>query len=370
VLLQTLHTQPWLPKPNITQLFLGGERLSCELVEDTLRTFPGLHLWNLYGPTEATANALAASVRTAEQKVSLGRPVANACVHLLNLNLSTVPRCVPGEICIGGAGVGRCYVNRPDLTAERFVPDPFSERPGARMYRTGDLARLLSENQVEFLGRRDSQLKIRGYRVEPGEVEIALQAHPSVQEAAVQAREYPDGPRLVAYLVKRDRADINTTAIKDFLMTKLPSHMIPSIFFHVEDLPRLASGKKDYRSLPTEAEELPVVSSEFLPPSNPLEERLAQIWSQMLGVPRVGRSDNFFDLGGHSLLATQMISRIPQSSLGEVPLLTLFFEQPTVAALAEALLNSLPPGTSPEDALALFEDSVLSEKLPASREVA
>jgi len=323
----------------------GGEALPAELAA-RLRARVGA-LWNVYGPTEttiwSTAQQLGAGADVGRGHASIGAPVANTRVYVVDRSLSPLPAGVPGELLIGGVGVARGYLGRPGLSAEKFVPDPFAAGPGARLYRTGDLARWRPDGTLEFLGRNDHQVKVRGFRIEPGEIEAALRQAPGVADCAVVAREDETGDRrLVAYIV----GEAETAALRDRLRRSLPEYMVPQAFVRLERLPLSPSGKLDRRALPA-----PAYGAEArrVPPATPLEEVLAGFWAAVLGPEEVGATDGFFDLGGHSLLAVRVISRI-RAGLGvEVPL-RAFFEGPTVRELArrvEALRREgavqLPP---------------------------
>jgi acyl carrier protein len=246
-----------------------------------------------------------------------------------------VPVGVRGELCIGGLGVSRGYLRRPSLTAERFIPDPFSDQPGARLYRTGDLARYLPDGQIEFLGRLDHQVKIRGYRVELGEIETTLSQHPEVRDAVAMVREdTPTGRRLVAYVVPvQAESGPTTSELRRYLKQKLPDHMVPSAFVSLEALPLMPNGKVDRRALPVPDTLRPDLGEASVAPRTPVEKVLAGIWAEVLALEQIGIHDDFFDLGGHSLLATQVVSRVRQSFQVELPLRRLF-ETPTVADLA------------------------------------
>jgi hypothetical protein len=233
---------------------------------------------------------------------------------------------------IGGVCLARGYLNRPDMTAERFIPDHLSNQPGARLYRTGDLARYLADGNIEFLGRIDNQVKVRGFRIEPGEIEATLRRHPSVQEAVVVVRGQDD-KRLIAYLISDHDPPPSTTELIRFLGETLPAYMIPSIFVFLDALPLTPSGKVDRRSLPAPDQQRPTLEHVFVAPRTPVEQILAEIWTSVLGLQQVGINDNFFELGGHSLLGTQIVSRV--RSLFEVELpLRCIFESPTIALLA------------------------------------
>ncbi|HVR99225.1 MAG TPA: amino acid adenylation domain-containing protein, partial [Thermoanaerobaculia bacterium] len=305
---------------------LAGEPLRRELVSRLYESSGVQEVYNLYGPSEDTTYSTGVLVaRSEEREPSIGRPLANARVYVLDVlghGLRPVPPGAAGELWLGGEGLARGYLGRPDLTAERFRPDPFGGA-GGRLYRTGDRARWLAAGELEFLGRLDHQVKVRGFRIEPGEIEAALARHPGVAEAAVVVRE----DRLVAYVAPGPDA----AELRAFLRERLPEYMVPSSWVVLERLPRTPNGKVDRRALPALLERR--VERRFTAPRTPVEELLAGIWSDLLRVERVGADDDFFDLGGHSLLATQVVSRL-RGALGvELPLRSLF-EAPTVAALA------------------------------------
>ncbi|MET0400360.1 MAG: amino acid adenylation domain-containing protein [Longimicrobiaceae bacterium] len=324
--------------PALRALGVGGDRIAGATAK---RWSEGRRMYNLYGPTEiavfCTAHAVAPG--TAESP-PMGRPVANARVYLLDGAMSPVVPGVPGEMFVGGRGVARGYLGRPDLTAETFVPDPFSGEPGARLYRTGDLARLRVDGELEFRGRADAQVKVRGFRIEPGEVEAALLALGGFREAVVVARDdAPGGPGLVAYLVPDDGAPPPDP--RQGLRERLPEHMVPSVFVVVDAIPRTPGGKTDRRALP--APGTATAEREYVAPRGALETLLAAVWAEVLGRERVGIGDDFFDLGGHSLLATRVSTRLGESRIA-VPV-RMLFQHPTVEALASALAAAEPrPG--------------------------
>ncbi|HHH41043.1 MAG TPA: non-ribosomal peptide synthetase, partial [Chloroflexi bacterium] len=298
---------------------------------------------NAYGPTEATITTplfqtLAPPDHMGETpRLPIGRPIPNVRLYLLDPHLRPVPVGVPGELFIGGEGLARGYLHRPDLTAQAFLPDPFSGLPGARLYRTGDLARFLPDGNLEFLGRADAQVKVRGFRVELGEIEAVLGRHPALREVAVAAWE--DGAatkRLVAYIVPGEEGEPDVGELRRFLEERLPDYMVPSAFVTLEGLPRTPGGKVDRRALPAPEGERPFLEQEYVAPRTPEEELIATLWAQVLGLERVGVHDNFFELGGHSLLATQVVSRLRDALQIEVPL-RILFEHPTVAELAERI---------------------------------
>ncbi|HET6232844.1 MAG TPA: amino acid adenylation domain-containing protein [Longimicrobiaceae bacterium] len=313
--------------PHLRSLTSAGEALTAEQAG---RWFAGRHFVNAYGPTEATVCATMSDDEDGSRKPTIGRPVPNARVYVLGGGTTLRPIGVPGEICVGGVGVARGYLRRPGLTAEKFVPDPFAA-DGTRLYRTGDRGRWLADGRLEYLGRMDEQVKVRGFRIEPGEIEDALLRLPGVASAAVVAREdVPGDVRLVAYVVHRAGAELPSAGeMRDALRREMPEHMVPALYVTVDSIPLTPNGKVDRRALP--APERP--ADTYVAPSTPTEEALASLWAELLRAERVGSGDNFFDLGGHSLTATQMISRLRGPFGVELPLRALF-EAPTLAGLA------------------------------------
>jgi amino acid adenylation domain-containing protein/non-ribosomal peptide synthase protein (TIGR01720 family) len=317
------------------RLVLGGEACSWSLVEKITRLAPACVVLNHYGPTEATVGAItnelsSEDIERQSDTVPVGHPLGNMQAYILDQQLRPVPRGVPGELYLGGACIARGYINRADATAEKFVPSPFSNA-GDRLYTTGDRARYLADGRIEFLGRVDNQVKVRGYRIEPREIELAMLDHPVVSESVVVAREDQTGDRrLVAYVVTHNRTKINTTELRRFLDGRLPEYMIPSAFVFLDHLPLTANGKIDRAALPLPDHSRP--DSVFAAPRNPVEEVLVNIWSSVLGVDRVGVHDNFFDLGGDSILSIQIIARANQAGLGLLP--RQLFQHQTVAELA------------------------------------
>ncbi|MBV9927471.1 MAG: amino acid adenylation domain-containing protein [Acidobacteria bacterium] len=339
--------------PALRLVIIGGERALPERV-GAWHAHAGARprLLNTYGPTEttivATAAALSADAVGASREVPIGRPVGGARAYVLDPAQRLVPVGVPGELYVGGTGVARGYLKRPELTAERFIPDPFSGEPGARLYRTGDRVRWLPAGQLEYLGRTDNQVKVRGFRIELGEVEAALAAYPSVRDAVVVAREEAAGERrLVAYFTTEGAEPPAAVELRRHLRATLPEHMIPSDFVALEALPLTVSGKIDRRALPAPERGRATPGEGFVAPRSPLEEVLASVWAELLGYGEVGVNDNFFDLGGHSLLATQLISRVREAFRVDVPLRDIF-ETPTVAGLAEKVAAALQLTEAPE----------------------
>ncbi|KAG9578272.1 hypothetical protein KCV01_g16641, partial [Aureobasidium melanogenum] len=315
-------------------LLVGGDRLTA--TPPFLPTH--INVVNNYGPTEITVVATSGTVGAGETHPSIGRPIANTRLYLLDAYGEPVPFGAVGELYIGGAGVARGYWNRPELTTERFLADPFSDVPGARMYRTGDMVRYLPNGEVAYLGRNDDQVKIRGFRIEPGEIEARLLELDDVRDVAVVARAIGAGEkRLVAYVVPQeagDHEDIVPT-LRSRLGQSLPDYMVPSAFMLMDALPLTPNGKLDRRALPT-PDDAAYAHERYEAPHDGVESVLAELWQDLLGLERIGRHDNFFALGGHSLLAVRLLGRLPGHFQVELPLSTLF-ASPTVAQLAEAI---------------------------------
>ncbi|HEX4497848.1 MAG TPA: non-ribosomal peptide synthetase, partial [Thermoanaerobaculia bacterium] len=308
-------------------------------------------LVNMYGITETTVHVTWRPLGRADAASSrsrIGRPLADLSLHLLGPHGEEVPPGAPGEIHVGGAGLARGYLHRPGLTAERFVPDPFSGEPGARLYRAGDLARLLPGGDLEFLGRIDHQVKIRGFRIELGEIESALARHPGVRECVADVRELIAGERgIVAWWVPAAAASPDPDELRAFLRRSLPEYMLPAAFQPLAALPLTPSGKVDRRALPA-PERAGLAAS--TPPATEVERALAELWRALLGVERVGREDDFFALGGHSLLATRLASRLRDRFQRELSA-QLVFHSPTLSAMALAVEASAA-AASHEPALA------------------
>ena len=316
------------------KVLCGGEALPPELATQ-LRERCG-ELWNLYGPTETTIWSTACKIERPGERITIGRPIANTTIYLLDANLNPVPVGVPGELYIGGEGLARGYSNRPELTAERFLPNPFSVNPSARIYKTGDVARYLPDGRIECLGRSDHQVKIRGFRVELGEIESLLRAHATIADAVVIPRQDATGNSvLVAYMVSWDGAAIDTKALRESLNAKLPAYMLPAAYVELPTLPLTPNGKVDRRALPAPEFDQRSLNA-YLAPRTQTEEALARIWAEVLRLPKIGVDDNFFEIGGHSLLATQVIARIAERLSAQLQVRTLF-ECPTIARLAEAV---------------------------------
>jgi len=322
----------------VRQLLAGGDVLSAPHVRRTLQSLPGVRLINGYGPTENTTFTCCHPMTDPAQvpdSVPIGRPIANTTVYILDRQMQPVPVGVRGELWTGGDGLAAGYFNRPELTAERFVADPFGNARTDRLYRTGDFARYLPDGTIQFLGRMDDQVKIRGFRIELGEIEASLLRHPAVRQAVVIVRDEPlAGRQLVAYLVADGLERTGPRDLRAFLKAILPDYMIPAVFVWLDRLPLTPNGKVDRRALPSPATEATGEHPEAAAsPWNELELRLARLWEETLGVKRVGRRDNFFDLGGHSLLAARLFARMEKEFGRKLPL-SVLFTAPTVEQLA------------------------------------
>jgi acyl-coenzyme A synthetase/AMP-(fatty) acid ligase/acyl carrier protein len=320
---------------SVSVVNLAGEKLRTEVVNQ-LYALPHIKkVYDLYGPSEATTYATW-TLRKPNAPATVGRPVANTQIYILDAEMQPCPVGVTGEIYIGGDCLARGYINRPELTEERFIPDPF--RPGGRLYKTGDLGRYFPDGNIDFLGRKDHQVKIRGYRIELGEIEAVLAQHPAVQECVAVARdEGAEEKQLTAYIVAQASSKPSASDVRRFLRERLPDYMVPTAFVAVSALPLTANGKVDRKALPAPtsttllADEGQVASS-----VTPVQEALIEIWRQVLGVEQVGLHDDFFDLGGHSVLVTQITSRVRQ--VFEIDLtMRHLFGAPTVAALAKVV---------------------------------
>ncbi|HEY0603658.1 MAG TPA: amino acid adenylation domain-containing protein, partial [Herpetosiphonaceae bacterium] len=358
-----LADDPIVLPSDLRLMIIGGERAQSARLAQWQQIAPQVQMLNTYGPTEAT---IVATAWEAEQpadvlrELPIGRPLRNVQGYILDQQLRRVPVGVPGELCLSGPALARGYLARPDVTAEKFIPDPFASHPGSRLYRTGDLARYLADGNIEFLGRIDDQVKLRGFRIEPGEIEAALLAHEAVREAAVMARD----DQLVAYVVLKENQEPRTknqgdepdgsrspgghpvlgstsseslaSILRAFLSSRLPAYMVPSTFVLLDALPLTASGKLDRRTLPAPARQT-ATDSAYAPPTTPLEQTIAAIWQQVLHIEQAGIHDNFFDLGGHSLRLLQVQNQI-RTQLEREVLLPELFRRPTIHELAQYLV--------------------------------
>lgn len=328
----------WEGTPGMKAL-CGGEPLPPELARELILRCA--ELWNMYGPTETTIWSTCARIRDANH-ITIGSPIDNTTILIVDSQMAPVPVGTPGELLIGGEGLARGYVNRPELTAEKFIAHPTVK--GQRLYRTGDLARLLANGEVECLGRLDFQVKLRGYRIELGEIEAVLASHPCVLQAVVMAREdIPGDKRLVAYLTTRPGALFSVSEVREHARAKLPDYMLPAAFVVLEAIPLTPNGKIDRKQLPAPGTSVLTTSNYEAPPANTLEQRLASIWGRVLSLPSVGRHQSFFDLGGNSLLAVAVFADIEKQFARRLPLAVLF-DHPTIAGLAEYLNTTEPTG--------------------------
>ena len=329
----------WQGNPTLTML-CGGEALPRSLADRLINK--GAALWNLYGPTETTVWSSACRVEAGETPISIGRPIANTQLYVLDQRLRVVPVGVVGELYIGGAGLARGYRERPGLTAERFLPDPFGDLLGGRLYRTGDLARWRLDGSLECLGRVDHQVKIRGFRVELGEIEAALMRHEAVRETVVAARPDATGEAsLAAYVVPRERLDpIAPGDLRRWLVDLIPEYMVPTAFVILDSLPLTPNGKVDRQALPNPADARLQVQAQFVPPRGPIEQAIAEIWTDLLGGQPVGAHDSFFERGGHSLLAVQLLARLRNIFNVDAPLRD-FLDDPTVSRLGDIVERAL-----------------------------
>jgi acyl carrier protein len=325
----------------IQRMMVGGEALPPPLARELNELIAG-RVMNMYGPTETTIwSAVHVLDKQHEGPVPLGRPLANQSLYVLDRRQQPLPVGVPGELVIGGKGVVRGYLHRPELTAERFLTHPFQGAAGGRVYRTGDLARLTEDGMVEFLGRLDHQVKVRGYRIELGEIEAALLANPAVREAVVVAREdVPGDVRLVGYLVAAGGEAIVQNELREQLRERLPEFMVPAHLVVIDAMPQTPNGKIDRKALPAPdtAGTVPAAAEAFVAPTEGIEATIASIWKDVLKLPQVGTRDNFFDLGGHSLLAVQTHRRLKEALQRELSI-TDIFRFPTIQSLSAYLGN-------------------------------
>ncbi|GAB3890709.1 hypothetical protein GCM10029964_062680 [Kibdelosporangium lantanae] len=327
-MLDALLTESDLPAV-LRLVFCSGEALPPTLAARALAALPEIGLHNLYGPTEAAVDVTQHACVVGEATVPIGRPVGNTRIEVLDATGERVPVGSPGELCIGGIQLARGYVGRPGLTAERFIPDA----GGGRLYRTGDLARWLPGGELEYLGRLDHQVKVRGFRVEPGEIEAALTADPAVRSAAVLApRGHDGGRRLVAYVVPEGGVRVDERALADRLRQHLPEHLVPAVYVQLDELPVTGNGKLDRAALP--APEM-VDQTTYVPPATAAERTVATVWSDVLGIARVGANDDFFTLGGDSIRSLKVVARL--RAVGVPAAISDLYRHPTVRGLAGAV---------------------------------
>jgi amino acid adenylation domain-containing protein len=324
----------WKGDPGL-KILIGGEAVSQKLANQLLPR--SASVWNVYGPTETTIWSTLSKLEAGQSAVTIGRPIGNTEIFILDKMLQPVPIGVAGELHIGGDGLARGYLKRPELTAEKFIVHPLNPDRKARLYKTGDLVRYLPNGDIEFLGRIDHQVKIRGFRIELGEIETVLRQHPGINETVVLAREdTPGDKRVVAYFVPTRDATPTTAELRSFLKEKLPEYMLPSIFATLRSMPLTPNGKVDRRALPAPDQADLAPTGTFAPPSDAVESQLVRMWESVLGVRPIGTRDNYFELGGHSLLAVKLMNRIEEAFGKTLPIATLL-EAPTIEKLAAIL---------------------------------
>ncbi len=352
---------------NLRYMIIGGDVVDPKVIARVLLSNPPKHLINGYGPTETTTFATTyeiSVIRRDERSIPIGRPIANTRVYILNVDGEPAPIGVMGELYIGGAGVALGYLNRPELTAERFVADSFAGEGGGRMYRTGDLGRWLPDGTIEFAGRNDCQVKVRGFRIELGEIEAQLERHPGIREGVVVAREEsPGNQRLVAYYTGAEMGEdtVGAEVLRTYLAANLPDYMVPAAYVRLESLPLTPNGKLDRKALPIPEADAYAVRG-YVAPESEVESVLAEIWSEVLKVERIGRHDNFFELGGHSLLAVTLIERMRRRGL-QVDVRALF-NSPTPAGLAEVVSWDAGRVEVPPNGIPLDCGEIRPEMLP------
>jgi acyl-CoA synthetase (AMP-forming)/AMP-acid ligase II/acyl carrier protein len=355
--LQMLVDAGWTGSASL-KIVCGGEALPRALAEELLTR--GASLWHMYGPTETTVWSSVLKLERGEGPLPLGGPIANTCFYVLDQHRQVVPIGVPGELFIGGDGVALGYHDRSALTAEKFVDDPFGG-PGERLYRTGDLVRWREGGTLEFLGRIDQQVKLRGFRIELEEIEAVLDGHSAVASAVATVREdLPGDRRIVAYFVPAANQAVEIDELRRLLKTKLPPFMIPSAFVQLASLPVTANGKLNRGALPSPDGARPDLRGPYVAPESPVEEALAAIWQEVLGIDRVGIDDDFFDLGGHSLLAVKMLARLHERIGLTVPLGSVFGRS-TLRELAEAVTAELLGDASGEEVAQMVADAEVRE---------
>ena len=356
----------WPGNPKLKML-CGGEALPRDLANQLLAK--GGELWNMYGPTETTIWSAAALVANDNAPINIGQPIANTQLYILDPHLQPVPMGVTGELHIGGLGLARGYRNRSELTAERFIPDPFSGEPGARLYKTGDVARLRAKGQIEVLGRLDHQVKIRGFRIELGEIEARISEHPQVKEVVVTAREdVPGRKQLVAYLIPQPGAASPLVPdLRGLLETKLPDYMIPAFFEELVALPRTPNGKINRKALPAPKTQAALPNRPYVAPRNPIEVKLTEIWGEVLGRERVGIEDNIFEIGGDSLLIFRIAARANEAGLPIT--IRQFFQHRTIVEMVgkmdSAEFKPAPSGPPAPSITAVSRDAYRRSSTPA-----
>lgn len=338
VTFRMLNSAEWSGSKNL-KILCGGEAMPKELAYDLIRKCK--ELWNMYGPTETTIWSTVEKVVINDNDktgyINLGKPIDNTLIYVLNSEFQPVPIGFPGELFIGGDGLAKGYFNLPEMTNDKFLPDPFSKVTGARMYRTGDLVQQTEEGKLEFLNRVDSQVKIRGFRIELGEIESALTQWKTIKDNVVIVREdTPGDKKLVAYIIKKDQGETDLAELRQFLKTKIPEYMVPTAFVFIEQFPLTPNGKIDRKVLPSPQEVAPQEAKAYAEPKTEIEKKLAKIWEDVLKVPRIGIDENFFEIGGHSMLAVTLMVKI-EKELGTRLPLSVLFDHSNIEAMAKLL---------------------------------
>jgi len=346
-----LAVMPIEELPALQTMIVAGETCSVELIR---QWSANRDFFNAYGPTEATVCATIAKCTDSDEKISIGRAIANTQIYILDEYLQPVPVGVAGELHIGGVGLARGYLNRPELTTEKFIPNPFEEAGGSKLYKTGDLTRYLPDGNVEYLGRIDNQVKIRGFRIELGEIEALLSQHGDVQICCVIAREEtPGNKRLVAYVVPQTEVTPTTGELRQFLSNKLPGYMLPTAFVTLESLPLTPNSKVDRRALPDP--DLHQELSDYVMPNTEVEKIITGIWQKALEVEKVGIYNNFFELGGHSLLLVQINQQLQEIFGLELSIVDIF-NYPNIHSLSQ-FLNTKLQKENPEEEYAIKKNN-------------
>ena len=338
VTFRMLNSAEWVGSKRL-RILCGGEAMPKELAYDLINKCG--ELWNMYGPTETTVWSTVEKVEIDENDkigyINLGKPIDNTFIYVLNTEFQPVPIGYPGELFIGGDGLARGYFNLPAMTQEKFIPDPFSEQPGARMYRTGDLVQLTENGKLEFLNRVDSQVKIRGFRIELGEIESAISQFSTIKNNVVIVREdTPGDKRLVAYIIKGEAEEIDIAELRVFLKTKIPDYMVPSAFVFIEHFPLTPNGKIDRKVLPSPVESVQQQAKSYIAPDTETEKKLAEIWSEVLKIKQIGTDEDFFEIGGHSMVAVTLMVKI-EKQLGIRLPLAILFDNSTIHDMAHLI---------------------------------
>ncbi|MGZ4032930.1 MAG: amino acid adenylation domain-containing protein, partial [Tumebacillaceae bacterium] len=324
----------------LKHLMFGGEAVDLRWVREVQKHGAPERLLHVYGPTESTTFTTyheVGEIAETATTIPIGRPLSNTAVYVLDRHLQPVPVGVPGELHIGGDGLARAYLNRAELTAEKFISHPFATQAGERLYKTGDLVKYLPDGNIEFVGRIDNQVKVRGFRIELGEIENVLQQHADVQESVVVVREdVPGDKRLTAYVVPKPAGQLQMQELRHFVKAQLPEYMVPALFMELAALPLTPNGKVDRRALPSPTGSRPELENEYVAPRNEIERTILAVWQEALGVEKVGMTDNFFDLGGHSILVIKVHSKL-QEVLQRTFSIIQLFKYPTIDALTRFL---------------------------------